>query len=375
MTRWLLGIVLVAAVLISSLWISQHQHAPKIVSGFIEADEIRLGSRVGGRVQRVLIEEGQEVAAGELLVELEPFDLVQRRAEAEALWNQKTTEHEKLVEGFRKEEIAQAQARYDQAEANLKMLQNGPRPQELETARAELNLALAELELTEEVYGRTIELHKQGAATQDALDRATKERRTASEGANARREQLELLQAGTRVEEIDMAQARVREAKEAWQLMATGYRTQDVAEAYSAMKAAESALAVIDKQLEELQVRAPGTGVIEAVELQPGDLVSANAPALSLIDTGHLWVRAYVPENELDIAVGQQLPVTVDSFPGERFDGVVTFIARQAEFTPGNVQTPEDRSKQVFRIKVELQNPEGKLRPGMAADVWLEETR
>jgi multidrug resistance efflux pump len=91
------------------------------------------------------------------------------------------------------------------------------------------------------------------------------------------------------------------------------------------------------------------------------------------MDTSELWVRAYLPENHLDVQVGQKVAVSVDSFPGRRFDAHISYVARQAEFTPGNVQTPEERSKQVFRIKVTLDSGLQELRPGMAADVWLEE--
>ena len=103
-------------------------------------------------------------------------------------------------------------------------------------------------------------------------------------------------------------------------------------------------------------------------------MAAANAPALSLMDLGNLWVRAYVPENHLNLQNGQKLSVTVDSFPGRKFAGHVSFVARQAEFTPNNVQTPEERSKQVFRVKVTLDEGLDVLRPGMAADVWLEES-
>jgi len=99
--------------------------------------------------------------------------------------------------------------------------------------------------------------------------------------------------------------------------------------------------------------------------------VPPNAPVVSMLDLGTLWVRAYVPENRLDLALGQRVVVTVDSFPGREFAGHVSFVARQAEFTPGNVQTPEERSKQVFRIKVEIDEGRDQLRPGMIADVWL----
>ena len=151
-----------------------------------------------------------------------------------------------------------------------------------------------------------------------------------------------------------------------------GSRAEDIEQAEAAVAAAAAALEAIKTQRAELEVKSPVAGIVDAVDLQPGDLVAANAPVLSVIDTSHLWVRAYVAENRLHLKLGDQVPVTVDSFPKERFTGEVTYISRQAEFTPSNVQTPEERSKQVFRIKVTLKDGAGKLRPGMAADVWLD---
>jgi multidrug resistance efflux pump len=121
-----------------------------------------------------------------------------------------------------------------------------------------------------------------------------------------------------------------------------------------------------------LTITAPANATIEALDLQPGDLVAAGAPVLSLVDHTRLWVRAYVPENRLNFQIGHKTVVTLDSFPGVRFPAEVTYIARQGEFTPSNVQTPEERTKQVFRIKVTITERAKDLRPGMIADVWLE---
>ena len=119
-------------------------------------------------------------------------------------------------------------------------------------------------------------------------------------------------------------------------------------------------------------IRAPVGGVVEALALRPGDLLAANAPALLLLDPSRLWVRAYVPEGRLTLTLGQEVSLQVDPFPGERFRGRVSYIAGEAEFTPGNVQTPNERSKQVFRIKVSLVDGLDRLRPGMSADVVLD---
>ena len=135
------------------------------------------------------------------------------------------------------------------------------------------------------------------------------------------------------------------------------------------MEAAEAAMTAIQAQIQELEIVAPMDGVVESLELQPGDLTSPGGPVMSMMESEELWVRAYLPER-LHLELGQMVPVTVDAFSDE-FTGEVTFISRQAEFTPSNVQTPEERSKQVFRIKVTIRDGRDRLRPGMSADVWL----
>ncbi|MCA8996289.1 MAG: efflux RND transporter periplasmic adaptor subunit [Planctomycetaceae bacterium] len=375
MIRRALAGVLLLLILLAGLWYSQGQSEPRRISGFIEADDLRLGSRVGGRVAKVHVAEGEEVKSHHVLVELEPYDLLQKRAQAEASNSQLTAQHQKLVDGYREEEIGQAEARVEAAQANLLKLRNGPREQEIEMAQAQVKLADAELELADEVYDRTIKLQEKGAETAEAVDRAIKEKRAAEERLTSAKEALELLQEGTRPEEISAAAAQLREAEQALKLLKNGYRQEEIDEAYFAKRGAESALAAIDIQLEELKVRAPTDGTVEAIDLRPGDLVMANAPVVSMVDLSRLWVRAYLPEDEMDVRLGTKFPVTVDSYPGETFTGEVTFIARQAEFTPGNVQTPEERSKQVFRIKVHLLDGLDRLRPGMAADIWLDDPR
>jgi len=319
-----IGRILAAAVVVGLLvglllW-SQRRTGPLQVSGFIEADQIRVGSRVGGRVAKVLAVEGQAVQPGQLLIELEPYDLLDRRAQASAQLAQRKSEHDKLVAGPRKQEIAAAEARARQADAAQKLA----------------DLALARIKSSFE----------RNAASQDEFDTATDQLNSAEAALIVRRQELDELKEGTRPE--------------------------DLAAAKAAVEAADAALKVIDAQITELKVNSPLQGTVEAVDLRPGDLVAANAPVLSLMDTSRLWVRAYIPENRLNIALHQPVKVRVDSFPGRTFNAHVSFIARQAEFTPGNVQTPEERSKQVFRIKVDLDEGLDVLRPGMSADVVLE---
>jgi HlyD family secretion protein len=370
-TRLILFVILVGG-LIAALVISQQRHVPLVVSGFIEADEIRLGSRVGGRVASVLVEEGDEVKSGQKLVELEPFNLREQETEAAAQLERAKATFDKLHSGFRTEERAQAEAKVAQLDARLLKLRNGPRPQEIKASEAELDLAKTQQELAQLNYRRISGLAEQNGATSERLDQVTKEFQAANALVAERSEQLNLLQSGTRIEDVTEAEAQLDEAKQALALIVNGYRPQEIAEAKAAADAAEAALDAVRAQISELTITAPLDGSVEAVALQPGDLIRPDAPVLSLLDHKTLWVRAYVPEDRLNLKIGQKVTVKVDSFPGQTFTGDVTFIARQAEFTPQNVQTPEERSKQVFRIKVTLRDGLDKLRPGMAADVRLE---
>lgn len=313
------AIVLVVAVIAMAIALvaSQRRKAEGKVSGFIEAYEIRVGSRVGGRVARVLVREGQLVKTDEVLVEFEPYDLKEKRAQAAAM--------------------------LDERKADLLRLKNGPRPQEIAAAEARLRQAQADLDITAGTEKRMRGSFESKATSVDEMEKAIAAAKMASATTDVRRQELELLKAGTRVEEIAAAEA--------------------------AVASASATLSAIDKQVGELIVKAPVDGIVEAVELRPGDLVAANAPVLTVMDLKQMWVRAYVPENRLAIKNDQPVTVSVDSFPGRKFKAHVSFVSTQAEFTPNNVQTPEERSKQVFRIKVELDEGLDVLRAGMAADV------
>ncbi len=367
------GLLCVFAVLGAALFYSQRVSEPLKVSGLIEAYEIRIGSRVGGRVHMVSAVEGSLAKTGDVLLVLEPFDLLEKRTEVEKALEARRAEYERMAAGFRAEDVAQAKAHRDQLAARLERLVNGPRPQEIAVGQGQVDLAEAEIQLAQLQFDRTKALLDRNATTRDEMDRVSSVLKKARAQLNVRREELSQLKEGSRKEDIAEAKAQLAEADQAWKLQVGGSRVEDIAQAKASMESAQAALSTIDRQIDELTVKAPGDGVIEAVDLQPGDLVAANAPVISIMDTRNLWVRAYVPENRLRYQVGQKVRVSVDSFPAKRFAGHISFIARQAEFTPSNIQTPEERSKQVFRIKVVLDEGLDQLRPGMSADVWLED--
>ncbi len=371
MIKRVIPAMLVVAVLVVLIFYSQIRVADPFVSGIIETDEIRLGSRLGGRVKAVFVEEGDRVTQGMALIEFEPYDLLERERQALAELAAREASLRQLKSGLRPEEIAQAQARLDQLTARLRALEAGPRPEEIEAARARLDAANAEQVLAKSEYDRRDRLMQTNAVSRSDLDAAREKLEAAIANVEVRNNELAILQAGTRPEEIDQARAQVEESRLAWELASQGYRVEEIEKAEAARDASEAALAAIGQQKTELIIVAPENGFVDALDLQPGDLVGANAPVLTILSDQRLWVRAYVPQRFLKLAVGQSLRVTVDAWPDEEFRGVVSFLSRQAEFVPSNVQTVDERARQVYRIRVMLEAGGDKLRSGMTADVWL----
>lgn len=360
--------------LVGWLYWRQSREVPPIVTGFVEADEIRVGSRVGGRVAEVLVDEGSLVKSGEILFRFDPFDLNERLSEAEAQAAAARADLQRLQRGFREEEIAQAKAKRDQAHATMERLLAGPRPREITIAVERAKIAQANLDLARIEYERVIKLREEESAAKTEFDQAVRALRQAEGEFAAAQEELGLLEEGTREEEIAGARAALAETDAAFRLVQSGSRSEDIAKAAAQAAAAESRVQAIKIQMEELDVESPCDCIVEAIDLRPGDLVTANAPTVSLLDLSRMWVRTYVPQGMLHrVRLGQQLSVTVDSFPDRRFTGEVVFIAGEGEFTPRNIQTPEERSKQVFRMKLRLGEGREVLHVGMAADVMLDE--
>ena len=250
------------------------------VSGTIEVDEVHVGPRMGGRVEKIFAQEGDKLRPGQPIVELDAAELSARR------------------------DLAAAQ---------------------IDSAIHDADAQAAQLEFMQDDALRQEDLLKRKVVSPSDAER------TASV---ARAQEKNVQAARTRV-----IQARAQ-------------------------------LADIDAQLAEMQIKAPTDSILEVLSVKVGDVLAPNREVATLILPQHLWVRVFVPEPWLGlIKVGDPVRVRVDSFPGKDFDGTVGQVNRQAEFTPRNVQTVEDRIRQVFGVKIRLPNSEDKLRAGMSADV------
>jgi len=343
-----------------------------VISGIIEADDIHVGSKIGGRVLKVVAREGQVVKEGDVLVLLEPNELNASLAEAQASLRQAEAKYAELAAGYRKEEIEQAEAAVKQNQEELDKLIAGPRQQEIDQAGADWLAAKAQRENAEKFRQRMNSLVERKLVASQEYDDARAKAEEAEQRMRSAKERYDLVLAGPRKEDISQALHRLAEAEAKFRQLRTGYRTEQIAQVKAGVEIARARVEFLKTQLEETVIKAPLDSIVEVLDLRLGDLVGAGKPVATLIQVNGLWVRTYLPEDKLGyVQPGLMVRVRVDSFPGTSFAGAVRRIRRQTEFTPRNVQTSEERVLQVFQTEVVVEDPDGVLRPGMNADVFV----
>ena len=285
-------------------------------SGHIEATEIRLAAKVGGRLLEAPFEEGNTITTGELAARLETID----------------AEHQ----------LAQARANAEAADALLRLLLAGSRAEDLRRAEDQMAQAQAELDAARRDLDRLSGLADRGSATEKSRDDAATRKEIAERAVTAARAQLDKLVAGPRRQEIEAARAQ--------------------------RASAEAMVAAVEQQITDATVLAPTDGVVTTRVAEPGEILPPGATIAVLTDLARPWLTVWIDEPSLSqVILGQQVTVLIDG-SDRTFDGTVSFISPIAEFTPKNVQTPDERAKLVFRVKIQLANPDGTFKPGMPAD-------
>ncbi len=345
----------------------------QVFSGTIETREVRVGSKVGGRVSAVLVEEGQEVEAGAPLVRFDIAELQAQKSQAEARIAQQRARLARLEAGARPEEKAQARAATETARASLEAVRNWPRPEEVAQARAAVAAAEADVNNAQAAFARFERLRETGDISQQEFDSAKFRLENTRARRDLEKKRLDLLLNGSRKEDIRAAEERLRQAQEAERLVVAGPRAEEIADARAQLAEAAARLEQLNVQLAEGEVKSPAKATVEVLSIRPGDLLTPNQPIARLLEKDQIFVRVYVPEPQLgNIRVGQRARIKVDSFTNRGFDGAIEQINSQGEFTPRNVQSRNERNHLVFGVKVRLDNREGKLKAGMAADVTFE---
>ncbi|MBE7560476.1 efflux RND transporter periplasmic adaptor subunit [bacterium] len=350
----------------------EYRNGPLIVSGRVEVDDIHVGSKLGGRVKEVCFEESQSVAAGSAVVLLDDEELLAQLAAARAELAAASAQLDLLLAGTRFEDILRAEGVVEAARAELLLRQKGFRVEEVAEAEAQVAQASSELAQARREWERALGLARDDALARNELDK----KRTLFETARAKldmaRQREALVKSGSRPEEIAMAEARLKQAEAELLRLRRGPRDEEIAAARAARAAAAAHLERLQVQLAETRILAPLPAVVEVLDLEPGDLVRAGQTVAVLNLLNNPWVRCYVPENRLGwVKPGDEVRITVDSFPGRVFSGKVRRLAAEAEFTPRNVQTSEKRAELVFEMKVDVLDADGDLRAGMYADVTI----
>ena len=290
--------------------------------GSIDMRTVDLAFEESGRVEAVLVKEGAPVKAGDVLAKLD--DTRYRIARD------------------------RAQAQVQVADSQLTLLLAGSRLEEIEAGKARLRAAKANRVLSEKICAR--EKQMGNASSQQARDQACYAAAANRAAADEAQKVLDLLLAGTRIEEIDVARATLNEAK--------------------------VALADAERALNNCVLRAPSDAVVRSRLKEAGDMVGASAPIFELALMQPLWARVYIDESNLgQIAMGQSVEVTVDSFPNEHFSATVGFISSVAEFTPKTVQTEALRTHLVYEVRLTVDDPENRLRLGMPVTARLIDTK
>ncbi|MDJ0877316.1 MAG: secretion protein HlyD [Halieaceae bacterium] len=291
-----------------------------LLYGNVDIRDVQLGFRVAGRLASMQLEEGDAVAAGDLLASLDDQPL--------------------------REALAVAEANVLEAKANLDRANTGSRPQEIEQAEAGVEEAQAALVNADKRLVRQQDLFRQGLNSQRALDDAESQQ--------------------------EQAQARLRAAREALALAREGFREEDRAAAAAALAAAEARRDQAMTQLEDTRLYAPSAGVIQVRAREPGSMVNVGEPVYTLSLTDVVYVRAYVGEVHLgQVVPGASVEVLTDS-SDRVYLGQVGFISPRAEFTPKTVETPELRTDLVYRLRIVVTDPDEQLRQGMPVTVRLE---
>ena len=289
-------------------------------SGTIECTQVEVAPLVAGRILELPVEEGGVVTQGQVLAVLDSRDYVLRRDEAQAALGVAQAQRDLMVAGSRDEDIRRARA-------------------QVREAQAAADAAAADFQRVEKVFAQSSATEKQRDDARAMADRT-------SASLAAAQEQLDRLVKGHREQEIRGAQA--------------------------AMDQAAARLAQAEKAVADCQVTAPRDGTVTVKVREAGEFVNAGLPLVTLSRLDEVWLSLYVPEDRLfRVKLGAPVTVKLDGDPAD-YRGAITFVSPEAEFTPRNAQTPDERAKLVYRVKVTLPNPDGVFKPGMPADGYLE---
>ena len=356
------------------------------LSGNIEVTDARLAFQVPGRVRERLVDEGEEVTAGQLIAVLDDADQALGVARAEANVALAEAVLRELEAGSRPEDISRSRAQVDQARAQYALLENGSRGQEIAeaqagvdqaraaaaSAEAALELARSDERRSAELFGYGVIPESQHDAAATALESAERRLDQAKAAVASAEERLSLVREGPRTEQLDSARAALNQAQAAYQLVAAGPRAETIEQTEAQLAIAREALNQANQALTYTRLTAPFAGTVLSKSVEPGEYVTPGSGVVTIAALDEVWLRAYISETDLSrISLGQSVTVSADTYPGLTYPGRISYISDQAEFTPKAVQTHRERVKLVYLVKIAIENPDHELKPGMPADAVI----
>jgi len=385
-SRWLLVVLGLLIITVAAIYHFRNQHRDEGIlraSGTIEATRVDVSFQIGGRVAEVVASEGQPVKAGSVLARMDPNELKahvhQIAASLDAVASQ-IRQQESTVEMRRdvvESQIHQANSETEASRMSVERIRNGTRPEEIRVAESAAAQAEADLERRRSDFQRMQKLLEGGVTSRQEFDAAQSAFRMAETAVAAARERLALAKEGSRREDLAEAEARLKATQAGAAVAEAGRKRVDIEhQALDSLRAHErelrAQLDAANTQLTYTEIHAPIDGVVLTKNVESGEVVNPGTPVVSIANIDALWMNIYVPEAQTGLVkLGQAVRVQVDSFPDETFNGTVTFVSSESEFTPKTIQTPEERIKLVYRVKVSLENTQQRLKPGMPADAEI----
>jgi HlyD family secretion protein len=380
--------VLIAAVVAAAAVVMHACHRGEAntlrVSGNIELTEVNVSFKSAGRLLERAVTEGDRVKKGMVVARLDKEQLLGQRDRSsaaldssESLRDQQVTTiayQAEALEGTIQQRAAEVRA----AEARLAEMLAGSRAQEKQQAQAALERAQSELQRAANDWKRAQTLFKNEDISASDFDQFRTRFETADAQLKTANEQLALVLEGPRKEQIDNARAQLAQARAVLRLaeaqrLELKRRRQEMVTRLADIGQRKADLSIVNTQLNDTEAATPIDGVVLVKSAEPGEVLAAGTTVLTVGDLEHPWLRAYIGEHDLGrVHLGDKVKVTADSFPGKVYWGRVSFISAEAEFTPKQIQTTEERAKLMYRIKVDVDNPHGDLKSNMPADAELQ---
>jgi HlyD family secretion protein len=354
-----------------------------LVSGNLELTQVDLSFKTAGRMVERKVDEGAWVKKGDLIASLDPVQLQDQTRRDRALVFSAQSSYDQLVTSieFQKatleSDVAARQAEVSVAQAKLDELLNGSRAQDIQQSEAAVTDAKAQLDFARLDWDRYQTLFKNDDISKQQYDQA----RTKFESATAQVRQAEqkesLVKEGPRKEDIAGARADVARTQAALKTAEANRlelqrREQELVARRAEIDRSKAQEGISNSQLDDTKVFTPIDGVVLVKSAEPGEVLAAGTTIVTIGDLDHPWLRAYINETDLGrVKLGQKVKLTTDSFPGKTYDGVISFIASDAEFTPKQIQTKEERVKLVYRIKIDVDNRAHELKNNMPVDAEI----